>query len=216
MIKILHLKEELEERRFKKKLVFIDLHVHSNDSQCSKLTLKQIINQAKIKDLDIVCIVNHDIITRNIPPSRVLILVGCEITTRNGHLTAFGLTEEIPPRLPTEEAIELIKEQGALVIGVHPFRNIEHVGSTALELGHHDKIFELKLDDIETINGRNNKKENHEAKMANKILKLPALGGSDAHLIEEIGSVSMKTEAEIRNIDDLIDSIKKRELNFTF
>ena len=194
----------------------IDLHVHSNDSHCSKLSLKQIINQARLKDLDAVCIVNHDIITRNVPESKVLLLVGSEISTKDGHLTAFGIAEEIPRNIPVENAIELIQEQGALAIGVHPFRNIEHLGTRALELGHFDKIFELKLDAIETINGRNNKKENLEAKKANKILNLPELGGSDAHLIEEIGAITMQTENEIENIDDLIDSIKKRKLKFTF
>ncbi|NHI92875.1 MAG: hypothetical protein EAX96_10270 [Candidatus Lokiarchaeota archaeon] len=193
----------------------IDLHVHSKDSSCSKLTLKQIINQAKFKDLDAICIVNHDIITRNIPNSSILVLVGCEITTKDGHLTTFGINEEIPHLLPVEEAIELLKEQGALIIGVHPFRNIEYVGDTALELGHNDRIFQLNLDAIEIINGRNNKFENFQAKKANEILKLSEVGGSDAHLIEEIGVITMETNIEIRNIDDLIYSIKNRKLKFT-
>ena len=196
--------------------MILDLHVHSNDSHCSKLTMKQIVKHAKLQDLDGVCIVNHDIITRKFPASRIRIFIGCEITTRDGHLLTFGLNEEIPRKKPVEESIELIKEQGAISIGAHPFRNIEQVETCATELGFHDKIFNVNLDAIEIKNGRNTKHENGQAKKANEILKLPEVVGSDAHLIEEIGKIKMESMNPIENIDDLINSIKKRNLKFIF
>ena len=196
--------------------MILDLHVHSNDSHCSKLTMKQIIQIAKSQDLDLVCIANHDIITKDFPTSRINILIGCEITTRDGHLLTFGLTEEIPRKLSVEESIELVKEQGGITIGAHPFRNIEHVDTTATELGFHDKIFNIKLDAIEVKNGRNTKHENTQAKKANEILKLPEVGGSDAHTVEEIGNVKMVSRNPIENIDDLIKSIKNRDLRIIF
>ncbi|MHA1783667.1 MAG: PHP domain-containing protein, partial [Candidatus Helarchaeota archaeon] len=66
--------------------MLFDLHVHSKDSSCSKLTMKQIIMSAKLKDLDAVCIVNHDKISEIHLKSRILILIGCEVTTKDGHL----------------------------------------------------------------------------------------------------------------------------------
>ena len=196
--------------------MILDMHVHSNDSHCSKLTMKQIINQAKLKDLDAICIVNHDIITRKFPASRIKILIGCEITTRDGHLLGFGLNQEIPSKLSVEESIELIQEQAAISIGAHPFRNIEYIKTRATELGFHDKIFNINLDAIEIKNGRNTKHENMQAKKANEILKLPEVGGSDAHLLEEIGKIKMKSTNPIENIDDLIYSIKNRKLKLIF
>ena len=113
--------------------MLFDLHVHSKDSSCSKLTMKQIIMSAKLKDLDAVCIVNHDKISEIHLKSRILILIGCEVTTKDGHLLIFGLNEEITKDLPVEEALELIHEQGAIAIGAHPFRNIEYVENSATE-----------------------------------------------------------------------------------
>ncbi len=196
--------------------MILDLHVHSNDSQCSKLTMKQIIQQARIKDLDSICIVNHDIITKYYPESMIKIFIGCEITTKDGHLLTFGMNEEIPPKLSVEESIDLIREQGGIIIGAHPFRNIEHIETCTAELGFYDKILHIKLDAIEIKNGRNTNYENMQAKIANKLLKLPEVGGSDAHLIEEIGKIKMKTPNKIENIDDLIHSIKKEKLKLIF
>jgi len=178
--------------------------------------MKQIIKQALLKDLDCICIVNHDIISKKFPTSRINIIIGCEITTRDGHLLTFGLKNEIPHKLSVEKSIELIKEQGAISIGAHPFRNIKYVDTRAAELGFHDKIFNIQLDAIEIKNGRNTKHENVQAKKANEILKLPEVGGSDAHLIEEIGKIKMESMNPIENVDDLITSIKNRKLKFIF
>jgi hypothetical protein len=79
-----------------------------------------------------------------------------------------------------------------------------------------DRIVFDKIDVIEGYNGRQEMKENLKAmKLAAKI-KLPNIGGSDAHLLLEIGSVINVTKSPIETEEDVRNIIKKSEFHIKF
>ncbi len=197
------LAEELEEKRFRVRKMIIDPHVHTNRSPCSIISFKQLILEALHKELDAVCITDHDTITKTPKTTQLKIFAGSEVSAKDGHILAYGISEPIP-KVSSEEAIELIHEQGGIAIAAHPFR------VTSNQLG--DKIFDIKLDGIETLNWANRIDENRKASKVARILKLSIIGGSDAHRMADIGCVITVTPHPLNDIDDFIKSLKKGEL----
>lgn len=187
----------------------IDPHIHSKNSSCSKLTLKQILFKAYEKDLDAICITDHDIITKMPLEKNILILIGSEITTKDGHILAYGISELIPRMLSAEETIDKIHEQGGIAVAAHPYRKFDQTSGEKIGLGNNDKIYSCHIDGIETLNFLNDSKENEEARKIAKLLKLPMLGGSDAHQVKEIGKVITKASFPLQTIDDFVYNIKK-------
>ena len=187
----------------------IDPHIHSKNSPCSRLTKKQIVFKACELDLDAVCITDHDMITKLTTDDNILILTGSEITTKDGHILAYGVLEPVPSLLTAEETIDKIHEQGGIAVAAHPYRKFNKKNSEQLGLGNNGKIFLCPLDGIETLNYLNNTKENNNARKTAQILDLPQLGGRDAHHMKQIGKVITILPSSIETIDDFIKNIKK-------
>ncbi len=190
----------------------IDPHIHSKNSPDCKMTRKQIILKALELELDAICITDHDIITKMLPDANILILSGCEITTNHGHILAYGISEPIPISLSAEDTIDRIHNQGGVAIAAHPYRKFGQENADIIGLGNSDKIFSCPIDGVEVINSLTNKKENSKARETAKLLKLPMLGGSDAHRIETIGKAVTRLSTSIENIDDFINCIKNGKL----
>lgn len=186
----------------------IDPHIHSKNSPDCKMTRKQIIFRALGLELDAICITDHDFITKMAPDTNIIILPGCEITTKHGHILAYGISEPIPINLSAEESIDKIHEQGGIAIAAHPYRKFGQKNSDIIGMGNSDKIYSCPLDGVEVLNALNNKKENSKARETAKLLKLPMIGGSDAHRRETIGKAVTKLTSNIETIDDFIKCIK--------
>ncbi len=187
---------------------FIDPHVHTKNSPCSKLTRKQILNKAHERELNAICITDHDTITLMPTDEIILILSGSEVSTKHGHILAYGISEPIPIMLSAEETLDKIHEQGGIAIAAHPYRKYDKENSEIFGLGNSDKLFSCKLEGIETLNYLNNSKENEKARKSAKLLALPMIGGSDAHEEDEVGKVVTKTPTPMSCLDDFIKSIK--------
>ena len=160
-----------------------DLHIHSNHSSDSSLSVDDILKQAFKKRLDGIAICDHNTVEgsicaierareMNIP---LIVLPGIEISTNEGHLIVLGIRENIPSNLPYIETIRIAREKGGVVIAAHPFK-IRSIGFGAKE-----------ADAIETFNSRCLFGENTEAKEMAKALGKPEVGGSDSHMLVTIG-----------------------------
>jgi predicted metal-dependent phosphoesterase TrpH len=122
------------------------------------------------------------------PELGVDVIVGEEISTRNGHLIGLFLEECVPPGLPAERAIELVHAQGGLAIVAHPFHpmNVRERGARALST----LVPDLPLDAIEVVNnaGFFSALYDGHAALRNVEWGLPVTAGSDAHDIWYLGS----------------------------
>jgi predicted metal-dependent phosphoesterase TrpH len=163
-----------------------DLHIHSfysfNDGVNSP---EDIIKQAIKVGLDSIAITDHDTMNgffkaRNYAKKLDFDLVpGMEISSREGHILGLFIEEEIPKNISAKETIEMIHRQGGLAIAAHPY--------DLLRKGIGDLVKKLKFDAIEVMNGRNYLANGKARKVAEE-LNIAVTGGSDAHIIDEIGN----------------------------
>ena len=161
-----------------------DLHIHSNYSSDSGLSVDDILKRAVEKGLDGIAICDHNTITGsylarkrvtelNIP---LLVLPGVEVSTSKGHLIVLGVRENIQPGLTPLETIRMARQKGGIIIAAHPFKK-NSIGN----------VEGMDIDAIETFNSRCVFGENKKAeKMAIELGK-PQVGGSDSHIIGTIG-----------------------------
>ena len=165
------------------------------------------VDHARSKGLDVLCITDHDAVGGAFVGHEyakryddIEVVIGEEVSTADGEVIGLWLNEEIPAGLTVEETIDIIRSQGGVTIAPHPFSF--HVPA----LG--DRIFNLDLDGIETLNGGHIDK--YSNKMAKEVRnKYPnrwaELGSSDGHSTATVGY--SWTEFEGNTADDLRKAI---------
>lgn len=179
--------------------MLIDLHCHTRVySQCSALTPEALVRAAKAAGLDGVCITEHDAlwpltdIERLAAEMDFVVLRGIEVTTDVGHVLAYGL-EERPPEASFFAALRAHAEaQRALLFLAHPGRRAGPLPPDGFAAFH----------SLEIANGTEGALPNGLAGDQARGLRLPGIGGSDAHSAREVGvcatefSRPISTEAE--------------------
>ena len=110
--------------------MFIDLHMHEmRNSGDSFLALEEIVEIAKKKGLDAICITDHDSMDiRDFAQeySRKTgfpIFVGIEFYSLQGDIIAYGVRDYPRERVSAQEFSDLVREQGGVCYSAHPFRN---------------------------------------------------------------------------------------------
>lgn len=105
-----------------------DLHIHSTADD-GLATPKEILDYAENQtNLDLIAITDHDAIDGALEAQelaikgnyRVQVIVGMEITTRDGHLLALDIRRPIRMLLDMETTIALVHEQGGFCLIPHP------------------------------------------------------------------------------------------------
>ena len=104
-----------------------DLHLHTmaSDGTAPVLTM---LERAEAAELDVIAITDHERIDAAVAAQRMArarglrteIVVGEEITTRNGHLIALGLTRRVAPWGSMRDSILRVHDQGGIAIVAHP------------------------------------------------------------------------------------------------
>ena len=79
-----------------------DLHVHSRFSRDGESRVEEILKRAEQVGLDAIAITDHDTTEgyhhARLCKSRVLVIPGIEVSTRQGHLIVLGVDTPLPPR----------------------------------------------------------------------------------------------------------------------
>lgn len=175
-----------------------DMHLHTLYSD-GTMEVQALLDQVEHgTELDLVAITDHERIDGALRAKELHdagdyhfeLVVGEEITTRRGHLLALFLTERVPALRPLEETIERIHDQGGIAIAAHPLAPLTpSLGHRSLLRLHHDPDPRHQLDAIEMLNpsvaGR--ARRPHRAAL-NELMGLAAVGNSDAHVLEHIGT----------------------------
>jgi predicted metal-dependent phosphoesterase TrpH len=176
-----------------------DMHMHTlySDGTVDLAALLDYVERST--DLDLIAITDHERIdgalrARELHAARSYsygLVVGEEVTTRRGHLLALFVEERIPALRPLAETVERIHAAGGIAIAAHPLAPLTpSLGRRSLLALQVEARPERRLDGIELMNpsaaGRSRRIPRR--RLNELLLHLPAVGNSDAHVVEGIGT----------------------------
>jgi hypothetical protein len=157
----------------------IDLHTHSVQSPDGSLRQTDYQSILDRGLLDVIAVTDHN----NIAYAQKLhtelgdkIIVGEEITAREGEIIGLYLKEVIPAGLSAAETTDRIHKQGGIVYVPHPFETVRKGLPLAALEGISDAV-----DIVETQNGRAIQNKSTKATDWAKLYQLPGAASSDAH-----------------------------------
>lgn len=176
-----------------------DIHIHSAAGDALP-TAEQIVDFAEYEaNLDVVAITDHDELRGAYAARdraeqrgyRVQVIVGCEITTRDGHLLALDLESPVRMLQSLQVTVEAVHRQGGICIVPHPmswltlsvgYRMLNRIAGSDSPL--------VYFDGIEVFNPSIAGRVAHERVIAlnRERLHLPEVGGSDAHHLHLVGT----------------------------
>lgn len=191
--------------------MLIDMHMHEmRYSKDSFLMLEQMVELAKKRGLDGICITDHDSMglkefaEEYSRKTGFPIFVGIEYYSLQGDIVAFGIEDFPKERVPAQEFISYVQSQGGMCFSAHPFRN----NNRGLE----DNLGWVEgLDGVEVLNGSTPYEPNMKAVDYVKRRGFAPIGSSDCHVPEKLGLYATYFQREIRAVEDLVRAVKNRE-----
>jgi predicted metal-dependent phosphoesterase TrpH len=180
----------------------LDLHNHSRVSRDSKLSIDDMIAQAKARQLDGFALTDHDSIAGNAEAlwkaqrEGLLVIPGCEISSREGHVLALFVGQPIKARSLRQVLADVHDQDGIAVIS-HPLRAGGGVQRQALE----DNL-DL-IDGIEVYNPDNTPFGNRAGWRVARRHKKFQTGGSDTHFIQNMGHGVTLVRSQSRSLQSV-------------
>jgi len=129
------------------------------------------------------------------------VIFGMEYSTSRGDFLIFGPFEELPPGLPAQLLLTHVERSGGVAIAAHPFRSQRPTDEYFIE----NEMCRI----VEGVNGRNTHHENESVLEWQKKYNVAQVGGSDAHSLEELGTVHTEFTAPIHSRTDLVRALKQ-------
>jgi predicted metal-dependent phosphoesterase TrpH len=189
--------------------VRVDMHTHTEYSPDSRTPVGVQAAAIKAAGLHVVCATDHNTIEGALRLREIAdgfrVIIGEEVSTRDGDMIGLFLEKAVPRGLPAEETIVRIHDQGGLVSVPHPFsRNrLFHLRRDALERVWKD------IDCIEVFNAREAfTRDNLRAAAFAKEKGIPGAVGSDAHRASEIGGAWVEVEDFVGR-EDFIGALRE-------
>jgi|TARA_B100001964_G_scaffold223674_2_gene269814 hypothetical protein len=122
------------------------------------------------------------------------VIMGDEVKTNYGDVLAYYLQEKIKSR-EFFSVVDEVRKQGGLIAIPHPFRT--SINPT-LQFRYPLEKVRDKIDAIECFNSRMIPGNNEMAQKLAKKLKVPGIGGSDAHFTFDVGRAYTTFEGDLR------------------
>lgn len=178
----------------------LDLHSHSRCSPDSRLDPVEMVKVATSRGLDGIAITDHNAVAgaeraREYAASvGFLVIRGTEVSTRDGHVLAYGVSEALPRDRPSRETVEAVLALGGVPVAAHPYRFWSGLGEAAT-IGAPFAAYEVR-------NARTLRRGNVRAQSLAASRGRGGIGGSDAHFLDEVGRAvtvvdGASTEAEV-------------------
>jgi len=172
-----------------------DLHVHTTISDGHSSPEEVIAFTLAHTSVTMIAITDHDQIhgakraAVAAAGTRLQVIIGEEISSRDGHILAYFIHERIAPGMSTRDTIRAIHEQGGLAVCAHPYDwMVRSCGRAGLLRRASGPDAEWQFDAIETLNASlRPRAANTQAAAAASLLGLPMVGGSDSHCVTTIG-----------------------------
>lgn len=165
--------------------VTVDTHLHTVASYDGETTPEELLRRAEAVGLDGVVVTDHDtvegarVVAELAADSPVTAIVGCEVSTADGHLLAIGVESAPEPGDPLDVTARRIRDSGGVAVVPHPFQRSRH-GASASAI---DGVDGIEVHNAHTLVNLRNEQATRYAREAG----YPAFGGSDAHRPGSIG-----------------------------
>ncbi len=194
--------------------IHLDMHTHSEYSPDSRTPLGAQAKALTDAGIDVVCATDHNTIEgalrlRELATPGLRVIVGEEVSSRDGEIIGLFLEQPIPRDLSGEETIARIHEQGGIVSVPHPFSSnrLYHMRRDAL-----DRLWP-QIDCLEIFNAREAfTRDNRRAEAYAKERNIPGAVGSDAHRPSEIGRAWLEID-EFVGRDDFVEALRGGEVH---
>ena len=199
----------------------IDLHCHTEASKDCKIPIELFPKLLRDRQVRVQAITDHNEIwgavklkelienNSNNEKISITVIVGEEISTKNGELIGIFLQERIEPGLSVDEIVERIQEQDGLVLLPHGFDPFKR---WRLRTEARRRIAK-DIDIVETFNAHVSRPYfNHRAvKWALKHSVIMS-AGSDAHTVPKVGNAWVEVPIQlIQNPQDLLMALQEGE-----
>jgi len=205
---------ELWERLKDRRLVEVDLHMHTDHSHDCATPVEHLLATAREQGLGAIAVTDHNEVSGALEAAEkaerfgVKIIVGEEVKTASqGEVIGLFLTEKIPRGLTLEETVAEIKRQGGLVYVPHPFDRMHSVPD-------YEHLLKI-LDDVDAIEIYNPRVAigsfNEEAERFAAKYRIVRGAGSDSHVAAGLGSVRIR----MRDFDgpqEFLESLRHAEI----
>ncbi|MGP8078401.1 MAG: CehA/McbA family metallohydrolase [Thermoplasmata archaeon] len=188
--------------------VRLDLHVHSERSPDSRLTLEVIAARVLAAGIQGFALTDHNTVDGHRPLRELaarhpdlLVVPGVEVSTAEGHLLAYGISSVPPPRRPFAETIAWVREHGGEPVPAHPFRWFHGVGAAGAR--------RADVRSLETVNGQTSPAANRAADRLAQERGWGSTGGSDAHTVRGLARAYTVMAERPSSTDDLLEAIRR-------
>ena len=172
-----------------------DLHIHTNASDGWPTPVQLVEHAGRRAGLDVVAVTDHDTIQGALRAaeyaarrSKLQVIVGEEVSSRDGHIIGLFLDERVQPGLSAAATVHAIHEQGGIAIAPHPFWRTQRQSRSGIVHGVGWLAADLDFDGIEVENATPGFYVfNRLARRLNMGLGAAELGCSDAHIVDAVG-----------------------------
>ena len=142
---------------------------------------------------------------QKVAPKDFLVIPSVEISTADGHLLAFNVTENIHGGLSVEETVERIIDANGEPIVPHLFRLLSGIKKEKL-IG-----IQTKVSAIEVFNGCSVPSTNLKSAKVARAFNLGGTGGSDSHDPLYAGYAYTVVDSTDLRIDTILSEIQKKK-----
>jgi len=194
--------------------IFADLHMHTSWSHDCAIDPAELVDHSESEGLGAIAITDHNVFggaleTLDLARDRELFVIpGEEIKTdRQGEVIGLFIEREIASGMPFADTLAAIREQGGLVYLPHPFDRM-HTAPEPATLHRH-------LADIDVFEVYNARllfdAPNEEALRFARKYDLTAGAGSDAHVLQGVGTGGLRMRA-FRDAEEFLISLHTAEI----
>jgi hypothetical protein len=175
--------------------IVVDLHMHTTWSHDCSIEVDDLIDHAEAEGLGAIAVTDHNVFggaleaVERARGRELVVIPGEEVKTDGqGEVIGLFLTEEIPRGLSFAETVDAIRSQGGLVYVPHPFDRLHAIPDPATLHRHLAEI-----DVFEVYNARLLfETYNVEAERFARKYNLTAGAGSDAHVLQGVGTGAVR------------------------
>jgi predicted metal-dependent phosphoesterase TrpH len=186
----------------------LDLHNHTRYSPDSRVAPADLVRVARKAGLDGVAITDHNAVggireAEEAAGTEFVVIPGLEISTKSGHVLAYGIREVVPRDLSVAETVRRIEAIGGVAVAAHPYRFWSGLGEAALS--------ETSFVAYETCNARTLRGGNERARALALARKVGQTGGSDSHFLDEVGQAITTLDSGIVRPEEVVELLDARK-----